>query len=232
MKRLVIIPALNEEKNLPLLLDKIFFLKSPGLDILIVDDHSTDQTARLVEDASLAHPCVKLLNNPQSQHGLAHCYKAGFAYALANNYDIVITMDADLSHDPCDIPRLIDALGDVDWVVGSRYWPGGRDARPEIARVLFSVLANRYIETRLHLGLRDATSGFNCFKKKVLQGIDIPSVGSRGFVFQVEMKFLARKAGFILKEVPIEFHHRYAGRSKFSLRLVLEALFRLNNLKG
>lgn len=230
MRSIVIIPALNEETNIPLLLEKIPF--SDTLDVLVVDDHSCDRTISIVEKVSALSPRVKVITSPWAEHGLAHCYKAGFGHALKNGYDTVIGMDADGSHDPLEIPRLLLGLENADWVVGSRYVSGGDASGLGMARYLISRFANFYIEKKLRIKIRDMTSGFNCFKANVLKRVDFLNIGSKGFVFQVEMKYLALKAGFVFNEMPIQFHHRYAGRSKFSPGIVFEAIVRLHDLKG
>ncbi|MFH0940330.1 MAG: glycosyltransferase [Candidatus Omnitrophota bacterium] len=230
MRSIVIIPALNEETNIPLLLEKIPF--SDTLDVLVVDDHSCDRTVSVVEKVSALFSRVKVVTSPWAEHGLAYCYKAGFEHALKNGYEAVIGMDADGSHDPLEIPRLLLGLENADWVVGSRYVSGGNAQGLGLARYLISRLANFYIGKKLRTQIRDMTSGFNCFKVDVLKRVDFLHIGSKGFVFQAEMKYLALKAGFVFKEMPIRFHHRYAGRSKFSLGIVFEAFARLHGLKG
>ena len=236
MRSIVVIPALNEETHIPLLLEEILSLGNEAIDILVVDDQSTDQSASCVQNAARAAGAartasVKLITNPWPEHGLAYCYKAGFEYALKNGYDAVICMDADGSHDPLAIPRFLHSLVDADWVVGSRYIPQGSSKGLSFTRLLISRFANFYIGIKLKTGIRDMTSGFNCFKADVLKRVDFLSIGSKGFVFQVEMKYRALMAGFVFKEMPIQFHHRYAGRSKFSLDIVFEAAFRLHKLK-
>jgi glycosyltransferase involved in cell wall biosynthesis len=232
MRSIAIIPALNEEANIPLLLEQILSLSSDTFDVLVVDDHSSDWTVSVVEKVSAFSPRVKLITNPWAKRGLAYCYKAGFEHALKNGYDAVMGMDADGSHDPLEIPRLLRGLENADWVVGSRYVSGGDASGLGMARYLISRLANLYIEKKLRINIKDMTSGFNCFKAKLLNRVDFLNIGSKGFVFQVEMKYLALRAGFVFKEMPIRFHHRYAGRSKFSPGIVFEALDRLRNLKG
>ena len=230
MSCIVIIPALNEDKSIPLLLDKILSLGNDACEILVVDDHSCDRTVSEVGKVLSHNSRVKVMVNPWPEHGLAYCYKAGFEYALKNGYEAVIGMDADGSHDPLEIPGLLRSLEDADWIVGSRYVLGGNASGLGAVRYLISRFGNIYIRRKLRTNIKDMTSGFNCFKADVLKRVDFLSITSKGFVFQVEMKYLALKAGFVVKEMPIRFHHRYAGRSKFSLGIVFEALARLNHL--
>jgi len=182
MRSIVIIPALNEETNLPLLLEKILSLGSDNLDVLVVDDHSCDRTVPVVEKVSALSLRVKVITNPWAEHGLAYCYKAGFGHALKNGYDTVISMDADGSHDPLEIPRLLLGLENADWVVGSRYVSGGDASGLGGMRYLISKLANFYIGKKLGTKIVDMTSGFNCFKAEVLKRVDFLNIGSKGFV--------------------------------------------------
>lgn len=232
MRWLLIIPALNEEESIKPLLERIFSLPGERFDVLVVDDRSTDRTARIVAEYAARQPRVLILANQAAEHGLAHCYRAGFAFALDKGYDAVLTMDADLSHDPGDIPRLMRGLREADWIVGSRYVSGGESDGLSFGRRALSRLANAYIRKKLGVDVVDMTSGFNGFRIEVLKKIDkAQGLGQRGFIFQVALKYAALKAGFSLKEVPICFHHRYAGRSKFSLQIVCEAFKALGELR-
>jgi dolichol-phosphate mannosyltransferase len=232
MRSLLIIPAFNEEANIKPLLEKIRLCALNDLDVLVVDDHSEDGTSHSLAAFCAADPRIKFLLNGFGEHGLAFCYRTGFHYALEKKYEVVVGMDADLSHDPRDIPRLWAHLKDADWVVGSRYCAGGDPGGMSWPRRYFSALSNFYIRKKLGVDIRDMTSGFNCFRADILKRIDFSAFGPKGFIFQVMMKYRALSAGFTLKEVPIRFHHRYAGRSKFSPHIVWEALRCLNALKG
>lgn len=232
MRWLVIIPVLNEEENIGPLLERILSLADERPDVLVVDDHSTDRTACIVAEYVSRYPQIFSITHQAAEHGLAHCYRAGFAFALDKGYDAVLTMDADLSHDPGDVPRLMRCLGQADWAVGSRYVAGGKSDGLTFGRRVLSRLANAYIRKKLGVDIADMTSGFNGFRIEVLKKIDrTRGLGQRGFIFQVALKYAALKAGFSLKEVPICFHHRYAGQSKFSLQIVGEALRVLGELR-
>ena len=230
MRSIVIIPALNEEENIEALVKQILALNEEPLDCLVVDDHSDDGTFSRVKKINAVSPRVKVISNPGLARGLAHCYQAGFAYAKDNHYDWIIGMDADFSHAPADISRLLAERSNADWIVGSRYCPGGSAEGLGILRYLISRLANLYIGKKLNLKVADATSGFNCFKGLVLESIDFLSPVSEGFIFQVEMKYLAARRWFQIREIPIHFRPRRAGASKFSSKIVLEALRRIRVL--
>ncbi len=227
---LLVIPVLNEAENIGRLLDGILGLGRGDLDVLVVDDHSTDETRRLVLERSLRAPAVRLIDNPSPEHGLAHCYKAGFRYALERSYEWVLGMDADLSHDPADLVRLLDARETADWIVGSRYIRGGRAKGLGFFRLVLSLLANGYLRLRFRLPVRDLTSGLNCVRAGILRWLDADSLRTKGFAFQVEIKAMALRRGCRLREIPIRFHKRRAGRSKFSFAIIAESVRRLWNL--
>jgi len=232
MKTIVIIPAFDEEENIARLLQEILSLFTENLDILVVDDHSSDRTARCVRDFSGVPGRVRLLESPAAERGLGSCYKAAFGHALREGYERIVGMDADFSHDPADIEKILTSLNGADWVIGSRYCPGGRAPGLGFFRSLISRATNSYFRKKLGIPVCDMTSGFNGFKRSVLERIDFSSIPSQGFIFQAELKLLALKDGFRLKEVPISFNRRRAGKSKFSFKIMLESLQRIRSLKG
>ena len=230
MANILIIPAFNETETITLLLRNILSLSLIDLDILVIDDHSTDQTAKDVVVFAQQTAHVKLLENSYPDHGLANCYKTGFAHALVKGYEKIVMMDADFSHDPSDIDSLLKESSGADWVIGSRYVPGGCAKGLGVFRFLLSFWANVLIRKKTKTAIHDLTSGFNCIKRSVLERVDFLSIPSKNFIFQAELKLLAEKSGFRFKEVPIVFHRRCAGRSKFSLQVALEAIARIRAL--
>jgi dolichol-phosphate mannosyltransferase len=229
---LVIIPTYNEKENITLLIPTIF-ATYPTIDILIVDDASPDGTG----DAIVAiQPEYKdqlyLLHRPQKL-GLGTAYIAGFQYALANNYQYILTMDADFSHPPDKIQALYEACREAgyDVAVGSRYITGVNLVNWPMGRVLLSYVANWLARFITGLPIMDVTAGFQCYKRIVLETIDLRSITSIGYSFQVEMKFLAWKYAFKLKEVPIIFTNRVRGYSKMSHHIIFEAFFKIIRLK-
>jgi dolichol-phosphate mannosyltransferase len=232
MKTLVVIPAFDEADNIFCLLKEILSQKIISLDILVVNDHSHDNTADRVRDVSAHFASVKMMDNPWPERGLAYCYKVGFAYALKQGYEWIVGMDADLSHASSDIARLFAERDSADWIIGSRYTAGGSAQGLGFFRRLISQQTNRYVERSFNAGVKDMTSGFNCINRRVLERVDFSSIPSKGFVFQVEIKLLAQKSGFRFKEVPIVFYPRKAGRSKFSAAIFLESFLRLRALKA
>lgn len=231
MKTIVVIPALNEEENIAPLLEGIFLSEKPGLDVLVINDHSTDATREILEEYSQRHANLFIADQPQAQQGLALCYRFGFLYALEHGYDWIVTMDADLSHDPRDIGSLMRQVSDgVDWIVGSRYVPGGSSPGLGLVRSLVSFFGNLYVRRRLQLTVQDVTSGFNCIRADLLRCFDFDRMESRGFAFQVELKALAALQGAVFKEVPIVFQKRHKGVSKFRAAMITEALARIEAL--
>ncbi len=231
MKSLVIIPTLNEEENIFSLLNAVLSLREE-LDILVVDDHSEDLTSESVLRLKAAEDRVELISNRWPKRGLGLSYKTAFDYCLKKPYDWIISMDADFSHDPCDIPGLLGARDRADWIIGSRYVKGASAQGLNLSRLMISRLANSYIRAKLNMDIMDSTSGFNCFRSSILRTIDFSSIASTGFAFQVEMKYLALKNGVRFTEVPITFGRRSAGASKFSLGVMFEAFNRIKSLEA
>lgn len=212
------------------MLDRITSLKSSP-DILVVDDNSSDNTVSFVKSFASPGEKVRLISNPAKEHGLAFCYKAGFDYAIRAGYKSIITMDADFSHDPGDIPRMLNEKNGADWIIGSRCVKGGSSCGLGLVRFIISRAGNFLIRKNLNFKILDVTSGFNCIDCRLLQKIDFASIPSKGFIFQVELKYLGAAAGADFKEIPIKFHRRRAGSSKFSLAIISEALRRIKELK-
>jgi len=229
-KQLVIIPTYNESKNIIAICDRVLSLEK-AFDILIVDDNSPDGTGRLADKLSEKHSSIHVLhNNRKSGIGLA--YINGFKWGLERNYDFFFEMDADLSHNPDDLIRLLDEMDDCDLCIGSRYIEGGGTINWPLWRMLISKFAARYY-TRLITGmpLHDTTSGFKCFRRSVLESINLDVIDSEGYSFQIEMHYRVWRLGFRIKEIPIIFTDRQHGLSKMSKRIVLEAIFMVWKIK-
>ncbi|MBD3384142.1 glycosyltransferase [candidate division KSB1 bacterium] len=224
MKVLVIIPTFNERQNIPVLLNRIRDLKIQGLDTLIVDDNSPDGTGDLVQSLSRKDSSIHLIRRDKKM-GLGTAYVTGFKYALERDYEYIIEMDADLSHDPEDIPRLLQAAQNYDLVIGSRYVDGVNVVHWPLGRLMLSMGASRYTRLITGLPLHDCTGGFKCFRRKVLESIDLDIIESDGYSFQIEMNFRAWKKGFKLHEISIVFTDRVAGTSKMSHKIIREAIW-------
>lgn len=222
MKTLVIIPTYNELDNLPKLLPEVLSKKN-GINVLIVDDNSPDGTAAFVESQMKNNNHIHLIKRPSKQ-GLGTAYIAGFKYALQNNFQIVFEMDADFSHDPNEIPKFLKEIENADLVLGSRYISGVNVINWPMSRLLLSWFANWYTRVITGLHIKDATGGFKCFRREVLEAIDFDQVTSNGYAFQIEMTFKAWKKGFKVKEIPIIFVDRVKGKSKMSKKIVREAV--------
>jgi dolichol-phosphate mannosyltransferase len=196
--------------------------------VLIVDDASPDGTGEVADAIAGVNPSVSVLHRP-SKDGIGPAYIDGFRHALDQGAAIVIQMDADFSHDPGDVPRLIEAVrsGRADMAIGSRYVSGGGIERWGRRRKALSRWGSRYAKTLLGVGIHDLTGGFKCMTAEVLRSIDLPSIGSRGYAFQVETTFRAIRAGFRVIEIPITFHDRRVGASKMSTAIMLEAVWRV-----
>lgn len=229
MKTLVIIPTYNELDNIQKLVPYILE-KYPELDILIVDDNSPDGTADFVEKLSRTDSRVKLIKRAKKM-GLGTAYVEGFKYMLSNGYDAVIQMDADYSHDPKEIKNFLKKIKDYDLVLGSRYINGVRVINWPIRRLLLSYFANLYTRIITGMPIKDATGGFKCFRREVLEAIDLDNINSNGYSFQIEMNFLAWKKKFKIAEIPIIFVERVQGASKMSKKIVREAVFMVWKLR-
>jgi dolichol-phosphate mannosyltransferase len=229
----VILPTYNERPNLEPLVSAL----RTELDrcagdhsILIVDDHSPDGTGEVADRLAASDPHVRVLHGA-GKRGLGRAYLAGFRHALEEGAAIVIEMDADFSHHPGDLPRLLDASRDADLVIGSRYVPGGGVRNWGSARRFVSRGGCWYARTVLGVDVRDLTGGFKCFRRAVLEALDLEGVRSEGYAFQVELTYRALRAGFRVKEIPIVFSERRAGESKMSRRILLEAIAMVPRLR-
>jgi dolichol-phosphate mannosyltransferase len=222
MKILIIIPTYNELENLPKLLPEVLS-KDEGINVLIVDDNSPDGTSAFVENEMKISNRIHLIKR-SSKQGLGTAYIAGFKYALQNNFQIMFEMDADFSHDPKEIPRFLDEIKNSDVVLGSRYINGVNVINWPLRRLLLSSFANLYTRIITGLPVHDATGGYKCFNRKVLEAIDLDRIKSNGYAFQIEMTFKAWKKGFKVKEIPIIFVDRVKGKSKMSKKIVREAV--------
>jgi dolichol-phosphate mannosyltransferase len=219
----VCLPTYDERENLRPMVAAILGA-APEVDILVIDDNSPDGTGRLADEIAAGEPRVQVLHRA-GKEGLGKAYLAGFAWALARGYRLVLEMDADFSHDPRHLPGLLArARADADLVLGSRYVPGGGTVNWGLSRKLISRGGSFYARTILGVRVRDLTGGFKCFRREVLEAIDLGSVECSGYSFQIELTYRAVRAGFRVVEVPIVFADRRVGRSKMSRRIVLEAI--------
>ncbi len=219
---LVIVPTYNEAENIELVLDRVRG-SVPAVDVLVVDDGSPDGTGELADKVAGHDSKVSVLHRTEKE-GLGAAYRAGFAWGLARGYDVLVEMDADGSHLPEQLPRLLDALDGADLVLGARWVPGGRVVNWPRRRQLLSRGGNVYSRLALGLRLHDATGGFRAFQRATLEGIDLASVSSAGYCFQVDLARRAVAGGFRVVEVPITFVEREYGESKMSGDIVREAL--------
>ena len=230
--RLVIIPTYNEEENISKIIEKVFSLPL-DFDILIIDDNSSDQTALLVKTLQTKHPNQLHLEERADKLGLGTAYIHGFKWALDKDYNYIFEMDADFSHNPEDLVRLHQACNDqgADLAVGSRYVKGGKVVNWPVSRILLSYFASVYARLITWLPCKDTTAGFVCYKRDVLESINLDKIQFVGYAFQIEMKFTAWKLGFTIKEVPITFVDRVAGISKMSTAIFNEAMIGVLQLK-
>ena len=228
---LIIIPTYNESDNIEKLLDLIS-RTDPAAHVLIVDDNSPDRTYEIVERLmQTSYPGRLFLLKRAGTLGLGTAYIAGFKWALARDYDYIFEMDADFSHDPKYLPAFLAAIEKHDLVLGSRYVPGGGVKNWGLLRKFISRGGSLYARTILGLSLRDLTGGFKCFRRQVLESIDLDAVKSNGYSFQIEMTYRARCKGFRICETPIVFEDRTAGKSKMSRKIFLEAVLMVWKLR-
>ncbi len=230
-KTLVIIPTYNESQNIKEIISIVFDLNIPELDVLVIDDNSPDGTAEVVEDLQNCYHNLYLKKRP-GKLGLGTAYVMGFKYAIEQEYDFIIEMDADLSHDPYMISTFLNEIAESDLVIGSRYlnevanvvnWP--------LRRLMLSKGASLYTRFITGMPINDPTSGFKCFRRNVLEAINLDSIKSGGYSFQIEMNFKSWAKGFQIKEVPIIFVDRTVGKSKMSKRIIWEAIWMVWALK-
>ena len=218
---LIVLPTYNERQNLEAMVETIG--RYLVTDILIVDDNSPDGTGQLADQLSLEQNHVHVLHRPKKE-GLGPAYLAGFQWALARGYQLIIEMDCDFSHSPWDLPRLVHRSGTADLVIGSRYVPGGGTQGWSRRRRLVSRFANTYVSLFLGSSLRDWTGGFRCYRHELLAGLNLESVNAKGYVFQVEMAWRAHRLRAEICELPIRFSDRVQGQSKLGWQSIVEAI--------
>ncbi len=219
---LVIVPTYNERDNLIPLVQRVLALPVP-VDLLIVDDNSPDGTGQLADTLAREHPEVHVLHRP-AKSGLGRAYCAGFTWALEEGYEFILEMDGDLSHNPDDIPAFLKAARGADLVLGSRYCNGIRVINWPLRRLILSLSAAKYVQIITGMPFSDPTGGFKCFRRGTLQSLDLESVHSNGYSFQIEMTHKVWRQGLKIVEIPIVFTDRFQGTSKMSHKIVREAL--------
>lgn len=232
-KNVVIIPTYNEKENIENIIRAVLRLEM-GFHILIIDDGSPDGTAAIVKDLQEKEFTGRLfLVERSGKLGLGTAYIAGFRWAIEKKYDYIFEMDADFSHNPDDLPRLFYACNEegYDVAIGSRYVSGVNVVNWPMGRVLMSYFASRFVHIVTGLPLRDSTAGFKCYRREVLETIELDTIRFKGYAFQIEMKFTAFKCGFKIKEVPVIFVNRELGTSKMSSGIFGEAFFGVIQLK-
>ena len=229
MTTIVISPTYNECKNVQSLIELILG-KYPEFHLLIVDDNSPDGTANKVKELQADYPNLHLEERP-TKNGLGTAYIYGFKWAIEREYDRIVQMDADLSHDPNDVPRLVNLLDEHDLIVGSRYVEGVSVVNWPIRRLILSYGANLYSRVITGMPIKDSTGGFKAWRREVLEELDLNAVRSQGYSFQIEMNFRTWCKGFRIKEVPIIFVDRTIGESKMSKNIVYEAIFMVWRLR-
>ena len=226
---IVIVPTYNERNNLPRLAERIFKLE-PKLDLLVVDDNSPDGTGEVADQLARSHAEVHVLHRPGKQ-GLGPAYVAGFKWALAREYEHIFEMDADHSHSPEQLSDLLESAQGVDLALGSRYIGGIRVLDWDMKRLLISSFGNWYARLVTGLPYTDLTGGFKCYRRRVLEAIDLDGIHSLGYAFQIEMTWWATRRGFRIAEVPITFYGRDKGETKFSKAIIWEAVWTVWKLR-
>jgi dolichol-phosphate mannosyltransferase len=221
-KTLVIVPTYNERDNLPPMAGRLLKLPVP-VDLLVVDDNSPDGTGKIADELAAKHPSIHVLHRSE-KNGLGRAYLAGFAWALERDYEFIMEMDGDFSHNPDDIPKFLEAAENADLVLGSRYCNGIRVINWPLRRLLLSTTAGRYVRWITGMPFTDPTGGFKCFRRRALEAINLQEVRSNGYSFQIEMTHRIWRQGMRVVEVPIIFTDRFQGTSKMSGKIVREAL--------
>jgi len=229
---LVIIPTYNEKENIESIIRAVFGL-SLEFHVLVIEDGSPDGTAAIVKKLQTEFPSRLFMIERKGKLGLGTAYITGFKWALEHKYDFIFEMDADFSHNPNDLPKLYDACANkgADVAIGSRYVTGVNVVNWPMGRVLMSYLASKYVRFILGVEIADTTAGFKCYKREVLETIELDKIRFKGYAFQIEMKFTAYECGFVVKEVPIIFINRELGTSKMSGGIFGEAFFGVVQLK-
>lgn len=229
MKALVVIPTYNEKDNLPRIVPEVL-AQDERISILVVDDNSPDGTGQLADGMAAENSRMHVLHRPGKQ-GLGKAYLAGFEWALARDFDRIIEMDADFSHNPKYLGPMLRASEEADLVLGSRYISGVNVINWPMSRLLLSYFANVYARVITGMAVRDLTGGFKCFRRAVLETLNLQAVHSNGYAFQIEMSFRAHRKGFRIKEIPIVFVDREHGQSKMSKSIVREAVWMVPKLR-
>lgn len=231
MKKIVIIPTYNEKENIASIIEIVVGFAAE-YDVLVVDDTSPDGTAEIVEGLMAKHIGRIFIEKRASKLGLGTAYIHGFLWALKRNYDLIFEMDADFSHSPYDLDRLANACFDgADMAIGSRYVKGGSTENWPLDRKIYSIGGSAYTRLITGIPVKDPTAGFVCYKRKVLDSINLSTINFIGYAFQIEMKFAAWKLGFIIKEVPINFIDRKIGASKMTKGIIKEAILGVLNMQ-
>ncbi len=231
MRATLCLPTYNERENLARMIEALAGVLRDGDRVLVIDDNSPDGTGAIADELAATHPFVSVLHRERKE-GLGRAYIDGFRRVLAGDAELVLEMDCDFSHDPQDVPRLIAAAeSGADVVLGSRYVPGGGVRNWGLVRQLISRGGSVYTALFLRMGVKDPTGGFKCFRRAVLEGLDLDAITPRGYAFQIETTYRAKQAGFRVVEIPITFSDRVAGQSKMSRAVVLEAIWRVPLLR-
>jgi dolichol-phosphate mannosyltransferase len=230
VRRVICLPTFNERENLEPMVRAIGALALEGLEVLVIDDSSPDGTGEIADRLAAELPWVHVLHRERKE-GLGPAYLAGFRRSLTLGAGLVFEMDCDFSHDPAEIPRLAEAAARADVVLGSRYVEGGGTRNWGLVRRFISRGGSLYAQVLLQLGIRDLTGGFKCYRRRVLETIDLEAIDSRGYAFQIETTYRAIRAGFSVVEVPITFADREVGGSKMSKAIVLEAIWKVPALR-
>lgn len=230
MRAVAVVPTYNELANLEELVDKLRAV-TPDLHILIVDDNSPDGTGRLADELRRKHPDRIFVLHRQSKEGLGKAYVDGFKLVLEEDYEFILQMDADLSHDPAHVPQFLDQIQNYDLIVGSRYLNGISVVNWDLKRLIMSKMATKYVRIVTGIPITDATSGFNCWRREALEAVGFEDAFSSGYVFLVEMKYKAYRKGLKVGEVPIVFVERKQGSSKLDWAVIWEAIWGVLKLR-
>jgi dolichol-phosphate mannosyltransferase len=231
MRATICLPTYNERENLAPMIEALAAVVRDGDRVLVIDDNSPDGTGAIADSLAAEHSFVAVLHRERKE-GLGRAYIDGFHHVLAGDAELVLEMDCDFSHNPQDVPRLIAAAeGGADVVLGSRYIPGGGVRNWGLLRRLISRGGSVYTALFLRMGVQDPTGGFKCFRRNVLERLDLDAITPRGYAFQIETTYRAKQAGFRIVEIPITFSDREAGHSKMSRAVVLEAIWRVPLLR-
>jgi dolichol-phosphate mannosyltransferase len=231
MRATVCLPTYNERENLEAMVEALAKVLRDGDRVLVIDDDSPDGTGELADRLAAEQPFVSVLHRARKE-GLGPAYLDGFRRALGDGAELILEMDCDFSHDPADVPRLIAAVeGGADVALGSRYVRGGRVGNWSVLRRAISRGGSLYTGAWLRMGVKDPTGGFKCFRRAVLETLDLDAITAKGYAFQIEMTYRAKRRGFRVVEVPITFEERTEGRSKMSRTIMLEAVWRVPLLR-